>query len=260
MQAVISACVFAVLATVAVAAPGLIQGQLPQDFPTPEQQQQFYRYIRSSYPTAYYAPAPCASAGVPAYAPLPAAAPATAYQVNLAPPLHNSAAIAPHGFGYGIPQYRDADEQHEMMQFSDMDHMISEHVPMARYGYGAPVAGPYGAASAGIAHGAAVSGVGGQLLTPAAAAAPAIGVFPTGGTGGCSVPLLLSCSPTIVSGKIVQAHAQQSYGAGAGAGAHDAYRGVDEHREFHELQNPLEHPMVHEHLPHAGQEPLNVHQ
>lgn len=256
MQAVISACVFAVLTTVAVAAPALIQGQLPQDLPTPEQQQQLYRLQRSSYPTAFYATAPCASAGIPAYAPLPAVSPATAYQLNLAPAIHHSAGIGSHGFGYGIPQYRDTEERQEMMQFSDMDHTASEHVPSARYGYGAPVAGPYAAASSSIASGAVLSGAGGQLLAPAVAAAPSIGVFPSGSTGGCSIPLLLSCSPTIVSGKIVQAHGQQSYGAGAAsAGALNSYRGVDEH---HELQNPVEHP--HEHQPHSTHEPIDIHQ
>lgn len=249
MQAVISACQFAALTALATAAPALIQGQLPQDNSTPEQQQQFYREKRSSYPATFYAPAPCASAGIPAYAPLPALAPGPAYQVNLAPSLHHSAPIAPQGLGYGIPQYRDADEQHEMMQFSDMNQMMSEHVPKARYGYGAPAAG-------------ALSGVGGQLLAPAVAAAPSIGVFPSGSTGGCSVPLLLSCSPSVVPGRIVHTHGPQSYGAGAAvvSGAHDAYRGVDEHHDLHELQNPLEHPVVHEHLSHAAHEPLNIHQ
>lgn len=262
MKAVILACVFAILTTVVTAAPALIQGQLPQDSPIPEQQQQLYRDKRSSYPPAFYAPAPCASAGIPAYASLPAVAPAAAYQVNLAPALHHSAAITPNGFGYGIPQYRDADEQHEMMQVSDMDHMMSEHIPMARYGYGTPVASPYAVAPASIASGAALSGVAGQLLTPAAAAAPSIGVFPAGSTGGCSVPLLLSCSPTIVSGRIVQTHTQQPYGASAAAAtsAHNGYRGVDEHREAHELQSTLEHPVAHEQLPHAAHESLNIHQ
>lgn len=246
MQAVISACVFATLTAVGAAAPALIQGQLPQDSPTLGQQRQFYREKRSSYPAAFYAQAPCGSAGIPAYGPLPAAAPA--YQVNFAPALHHSAPIVPHGFGYGIPQYRDAEEQNEMIQFSDMGHMMSEHVPMARYGYG-----PVGPAS--IASGAALSGMGGQLLAPAVSAAPAIGVFPGGSTGGCSVPLLLSCSPSIVPGKIVHNHAQ-SYGAGA-SGAHDAYRGVDEH---HELQNSPEHPVVHEHISPSAHESLNVHQ
>lgn len=253
MKAVISACVFAVLTTVAVAAPYLIQGQLPQDLPIPEQQQPIYRQQRSSYPPAFYASAPCASAGIPAYASLPAVGPAAAYQVNLAP--GHSAAIAPHGFGYGIPQYRDADE---MMQFSDMDHTASEHVPMARYGYGAPGSGLYTAASASAASGAALSGVGGQILSPAVAAAPSYGVFPTGNTGGCSIPLLLSCAPTIVPGKLVQTHGQHSYGTGAAvAGVLNSYRGVDEH---HELQTPLEHPVDHEHQPHATHEPLDIHQ
>lgn len=261
MQAVISVCLFAVFTTMAVAAPALTQGQLPQDSPTPEQQQQLNREKRSSYPPAIYAPAPCASAGIPAYAGLPAIAPATAYQVNLAPGLHHSAAITPNSFGYGIPQYRDADE---MMQFSDMDHMMSEHVPMARYGYGAPVAGPYAVAPTSISSGAALSGIGGQLLTQASASSPAIGVFPTGNTGGCSVPLLLSCSPTVVPGRLVHGHAQQPYGASAVAatGAHDGYRGVDEHREVLEPQNSLEHPVTHEHLVehHNAHEPLNIHQ
>lgn len=257
MQAVISACVLAVLFTVATAAPTLIQGQLPQDSPTPEHQQQLHREKRSSYPTTYYAPAPCASAGISAYAPLPAVAPSAAYQLNLGPALHHSAGIASNGFGYGIPQYRDADEQHEMMQFSDMD-----HVPMARYGYGAPVASPYAVAPASIANGVALSGVGGQLLAPGAAAAPSIGVFPSGSTGGCSIPLLLSCSPSIVSGKIVKAHAQQPYGAGAAlaTSVHDGYRGVDEHHELHEQQNALEHPVAHEHQTHVAHEALNAHQ
>lgn len=163
------------------------------------------REKRSSY-GAVYSP-PCA-AQVPL---LPHLAPSYGLP-GLA--SHGSYGYNPHAgyppVGYG-PHYRADDqmsEDGEMMSFSDMD-----HVSMARsYGYGAPAAqhGGYGAGGAG----------------------PAVGVFPNAHVSGCNVPLLLSCSPSVVPGRIVS-HGGYGGGvsvvaAGAGAGA-GGYRGADEH-------------------------------
>ncbi|XP_049867247.1 uncharacterized protein LOC126367661 [Pectinophora gossypiella] len=190
---------FCVLVVVVRAAP-LTPGESPAEAMVAVPHQ-FYREKRSSY-APYYAPAPCGAA--PAY---------------IAPVHH--AAYAPH-YGYAapsLPHYRNVEDQ-EMMSFSDMDampqqmladHMMAEHVPLARYAYGAPalpVSSPHYEA-------AAIAGLGAGA---GAASGPAIGVFPNANVGGCSVPLLLSCSPSIRSGHIVKT--QQPYG--------EAYRGVDE--------------------------------
>lgn len=58
----------------------------------------------------------------------------------------------------------------------------------------------------------------------AGAAGPAIGLFPNAKVGGCAVPLLLSCSPNVVSGHLAHqpsyaAPAASSYGASSVAAA-----------------------------------------
>lgn len=218
MKVVISSLVFAAVAIAAVvAAPTLTEGQLPEAGPVGHQ---IVREKRSSYGVPYLAPAPCASASYSAIPP----------SYHAGPVQH--AAYAPHGYGYGAPQYREVDEEQEMMSFSDMDAFMSEHVPMARYGYQAPAVAHYGggvaALGAGVPAVAGLGGIAGHLVAPSASG-PVFGVFPNAKTGGCSVPLLLSCSPTVVPGRIVNGQPQY-------AQAHDAYRGVDEqmHHQLHE--------------------------
>ncbi|KAJ2952953.1 hypothetical protein O0L34_g7326 [Tuta absoluta] len=206
----------------AALAPGAYENALWNQY---QEYEQYLRDRRSSYPGAYYAPPPCAAAA-PLYHPAP---------LHIAP-IHHAPAYPPAIPAYGgYPQYRDTEEG-EMMGFSDMDQMQDmsqqfeqqqfSHMPMGRYAYGAPAPLPvlpaYGGAAASAA--AALAGIN-AAAAAAAPAGPAIGVFPNANVGGCSVPLLLSCSPSIKSGHIVKQH----YGSYGG----DSYRGVDDH-QLHE--------------------------
>ncbi|CAH2073570.1 unnamed protein product, partial [Iphiclides podalirius] len=49
----------------------------------------------------------------------------------------------------------------------------------------------------------------------------AVGLFPNANTGGCAIPLLLSCSPSVVSGTLAKSH--PSYSA-------PSYRSIDDYR------------------------------
>lgn len=125
------------------------------------------------------------------------------------------AAIAsPQHYGYQYPHYRT--EEQELMSYSD------EHFPMARYSY-AP----------------------NSYVNPATTA-PVFGVFPTGNTGGCNVPLLFSCTPNVVRGHVVPA--QPHYPAPAPA-TPDVYRGVEPHQvhDTHESHESHEAPALHDH-------------
>lgn len=197
--------------------------------------EQLLRGKRSSY-GAVYSP-PCAAAQTSYLAPgygIPSLAQHSSYG-------YNQHAAYPGVASYGGPHYRADDqfsEDGEMMSFSDMDHMA-----MARsYGYDAPAA-QYG----------------GHVYGPSVSSGPAVGVFPNAHASGCNVPLLLSCSPSIVAGKIVhqQGYGGSSYGVvpASGAGA-IGYRGVDErmnkegpaveaHHEEHDMQHHEQHMQPH---------------
>ncbi|XP_059057148.1 uncharacterized protein LOC131850802 [Achroia grisella] len=240
MKVAVIVCIFA--ASVA-GAPTLNEGaapQQPENIVLSSQQPQILREKRSQYPSYGGYSAPCgggAVAALPTVAALPAVAP-SAYQLNLGP-IHTGYGYgAPHSYGYGAPHYRSDDfgAEHETF-FPDMDHMMSEHVPMARYGgYG-----PALHASSGL------GSLSGGPLGPVAPAGPAFGVFPNANVGGCNVPLLLSCSPSIVPGRLVKSQGY-GYGGPAVVAAGNAYRGVDEaHQEFHEDHE--EEPQTHEQLP-----------
>ncbi|KAG7307532.1 hypothetical protein JYU34_007737 [Plutella xylostella] len=173
---------------IAMAVQALAAPAPPAPSATPAASPQPVREKRSSYggygaAPVSYAQAPCGSA------PIAVAAPST-YAINV--PAHGSYGYQPHhapAYGsYGAPaysshgygqHYRDGSmEEEEMMSFPDMDHMS-----MARsYGYAAP---QYGAGPG------------------------AVGLFPNANVGGCAVPLLLSCSPRVVQGRMV--HHQQPH-------------------------------------------------
>ncbi|KAM3963090.1 uncharacterized protein ACR2FA_002855 [Aphomia sociella] len=257
---VVSVYTFAAVTLMVSAAPTLNEDvitQQPGNAELNSQQPQFVREKRSQYPVygGGYS-APCGGAAVaalPAVAPIPAVAPA-GYQLNMGPVHAGYGYGAPHSYGYGAPHYRsDEFGADQDTFFPDMEHMMSDHVPMARYG-------GYGGYGPSAAHVGGMSGIAGLgQLAPAAPAGPAFGVFPNANVGGCNVPLLLSCSPSIVPGRLVKS---QGYGGGYGApvaGPVNAYRGVDESHLEHEDQH--EEPENHEHLSVANDShPTNTHQ
>lgn len=214
MEVTLSVIILAALAVIVTSAPTLTDGPAPENSLAADQEKhwEYYREKRSQYPQYV---SPCAAAAAAASSPIPAFAPA-AYQVNLSP-YHPYA--TPHN--YYAPQYRmDFEPEQEMMSFSDMDRMMSEQMQMRYAGYGAPPHMPGSYAPA-------VSPVG-----------PAYGVFPNAKTGGCSVPLLFSCAPSIVPGHVVQS---MPHGYG------DSYRGV-EPASHHETPSQESHEEAQEHL------------
>lgn len=215
MKLVFGVITCAATAMVVGSAPALSMGQVPGIVVDPRLTD-YYRDARSQYPQYV---SPCAAAAAAASAPIPAIAPAAAYQLNIAP-YHGYPQVSQH-YGYGIPQYRSAEMEsdHEIMGYSDMDRMMSEQVPMARYAYAAPAA----------AHAAYAP------VSPATSG-PVFGVFPNANTGGCNVPLLFSCTPSVVPGHVVPS--QGHYNAAA-----DSYRGVEPlaHHDSHESVEPTVH-------------------
>lgn len=206
------------MVTVVASAPTLNKGQVPGA--SVGNTAEYYRDKRSQY-GQYVSPCPYATAA--ASAPIPAIAPAS-YQVNVSP-YHG------YGYGYPVPHYRTAEmeQENEMLSFSD------DHMPMARFGFVQP---------------AAASSVHPAYVAPApVTTGPVFGVFPNANTGGCSVPLLLSCQPSIVPGRVVQT--QANYGG-------DSYRSMDAavapHHEAEELHHDQQ---IHEHLS-AANEPTHT--
>lgn len=225
MELTLSVIILATIAVVVTSAPTLPEGPKAMEQEKNRLLQDIYRDRRSQYPQYAQYGTPCAAAAA-ASSPIPAIAPA-AYQVNLSPyhPYAPAPAPAPasHSY-YGVPHYRsfEFEPEQEMLSYSDMDHMMSEHMPMARYGYAVPAP----------THPAVYA------PPPPVASGPAYGVFPNAKTGGCSVPLLFSCSPSIVPGHVVQ-NQPQGYG--------NAYRGV-EALSHHEPKENHEEPAVQDHL------------
>ncbi|XP_063359307.1 uncharacterized protein LOC134648730 [Cydia amplana] len=178
---------------------------------------------------------PCAAVGGYHHA-----IPAYHAQQSYGPVGYGHAHIGGYGGGYGGPHYRademeeNANEEPETMSFSEME--PSENAPEARY---VPLGGSYAAP-----HASSYGAIG-------AASPGAVGVFPGAHVSGCNVPLLLSCSPSIVPGRIVShgssygSHAAYGssaiVGAGAGAGA---YRSDSE--ATHDL-TPSEQPAAEPH-------------
>ncbi|KAJ8725776.1 hypothetical protein PYW08_003959 [Mythimna loreyi] len=227
MKSIVFSGVFAVIVLSVAGAPsGTFEGEQPR-YVNKQQVEEFLRERRAPYLPQYVSPCASASAVQVPVSSVPVATfSAPSYQ-------------AVPQYGYVAPHYRTVDEQDtELLGFSDMD--THGHVPMARLGgYGASGISGISSGISGISP--ALSGVGSRVLTQATSGT-ALGVFPNANVGGCSVPLLFSCSPSIVPGHVVesQGHAAPAYSAiaasGAGASA-DSYRLVDEsaQHETHDM-------------------------
>lgn len=249
MKVVILVCTFAASALLVSGAPAL-----PDVF-VPDAAYYNGPYLRAkrSYGPAYASP--CAAASLPlapvgGYGGYPVAAHASYGGGGGGVGGYGGSAHAygAPSYGYGGPHYRADDAETEILNFSDMENGMSEHHPMARFGYGAPVA----------AHASGLAGLGyGGQLAPAAASGPAFGVFPNANVGGCNVPLLLSCSPSIVPGRLVKSGYGSGYGAGAAAygsgsgaavAAPNAYRGADDqpaHEHDEHVEEMSSHSLEH---------------
>ncbi|XP_026724617.1 elastin-like [Trichoplusia ni] len=233
MKVILLAGVFAVVALSVAGAPTYKEEEVP--YANQRYLEDYLRQRRTPYGAGYVPPCAAAAASqlqVPVYAAVPQ------YGV-------------PH-YGYSGPHYRSVEHQNdEILGFSDMD-VVPEPVQMARYGgYGGAALGglPAGGSPVGI------SSYGGHGLS-SYSSGPALGVFPNARVSGCNVPLLFSCSPSIVSGHMMESHGLGGLGglAGAGgasgaplsalpAGLPGSYRIVDEpvHHEAHVQQEAAEH-------------------
>lgn len=211
----ITAYVFAVTALLVASAPTTTKEPSMNN-----EEQDILRDKRSQYGVPYISPcnAAAASAPIPSYSP---------YHVDFTPMQAEYA--VPH-YGYTGPHYRSIDPtvvDQELLGFSDMEHVMSENLPMARYGtYGVP-SHPAGSMK--------------PIVAPAHTnPTPAFGVFPSGNTGGYNVPLLFSCTPSIVQGQIVKTQPNYAYNPQV-----NSYRGVDDHLSGH--VNRQEESGSHEH-------------
>lgn len=236
MKVVISLCTLAASLLLVSGAPS---GLLGDYIPEPVYYGPMFRPRRSSYGSAYAAPCggslPILPSGGYGYG-----GGHGAYGGGLGFGAGAHGIGGGYGGGYGAPHYRADEADTEILNFSDSEQGMSEHQPMARYGgYGAGVVAAHGA---GLGYGALGSGLN-LAAGPAIASGPALGVFPNANVGGCNVPLLLSCSPSIVPGRLVKSGyghgvGAASYGGGAGVVvAAPAYRGTEEQPLHHE-----EHP------------------
>ncbi|CAH0604829.1 unnamed protein product [Chrysodeixis includens] len=227
MKAVLLAGVFAVVALSVAGAPATYK---EDEVPYVNQRylEEYLRQRRTPYGGGFVPPCAAGAGGslqVPLYAAVPQ------YGV-------------PH-YGYSGPHYRNTEQQNdEILGFSDMD-IVPEHMQMARYG-------GYGGAALGGLPSAGISGYGGHGLS-SYSSGPALGVFPNARVSGCNVPLLFSCSPSIVPGHMMDSHGLGGVGGLGGiggapltalpAGLPESYRIVDEpvHHEAHEQHEASEH-------------------
>lgn len=224
MYLAIISCVFIINSVAVNSAPATdnkssAESQLPE----------VLRVKRANYGPAYSAPS-YGHSQCGAVAPAP-------YHMNAAPhapaPSYGYAHALPAPYaGYGVPHYRSEDFGEDLDTFGEMDH--EDHLSQMR-SYG-------GYASAGSSHA-------GQINAAPAALGPAMGLFTGVSTGGCNVPLLLSCSPSVVPGRLIKtashygapAPAPQMIPHGVPAVPLPAYRGVeplkDAHAEEHHMHS-----------------------
>ncbi|XP_038215290.1 uncharacterized protein LOC119834846 [Zerene cesonia] len=213
---VVSIFVF-VFATSVAGAPTIITS-IPKHLQ--EENRQILRDKRSKYGLGYYSYG-AASSPIAAYSP---------YQMNI--PVQNY--LNPYAYGYqtlypgcGRGYYRSQayHNDQEMMSFSDKEH---EHQPASRN-----VMDTAETTSINQITPLSPSSMPsiGQLMTPTNG--PAYGMFSNVQNVGCNVPLLFSCSPSIVPLRM-RSSPQMGYGYGP-----YGYRGVEDmsyepHGSFHE--------------------------
>ncbi|CAB3255358.1 unnamed protein product [Arctia plantaginis] len=222
MELIILACAFAAYPLVISGAPTYTESEEAQLAKQYSEDYQYLREPRSKIPLQYVTP--CAAAA--------AAAAALHRPSYVSPYNYNMNRFQPSQYGYGVPHYRSVEEQMaepEMLLFSDTDQiqhdqaMMMDHNPMARFGAALP---PISPVSSGYAlNGPALTSVSG----------PAYGIFPNANVGGCDVPLLFSCSPSISSGRIIESRGHISPVTG------NSYRLAEEQRHLEQsIQEPLE--------------------
>lgn len=217
--------------------------------------QEVHRTKRSSYGNLYMSPcaAAAASAQVPAYTPAISSSASYSAAGQAASPYSYSQAyqipshqVASSYYNHGRPYYRSEEEldtDQEIMDFSDMNHAGAAHMPMARMS-------SYSYAAAPVAQVVAAGGNQGQ------AAGQIVGLFPNANAGGCSVPLLVSCSPSIVQGQIVKA---RPYGSGSPTQG-NSYRVVDDQIHHEQTEEEEKEGLPSEHTPHDSTAKGHKHQ
>lgn len=149
---------------------------------------------------------PCAAASPPApnYAP-------DNYHYNIPHQPYQASYAMPQNYAYPTPHYRSdlMEVEPEMLRFSDMDDM-PEQLPLPRYVAYAP----------GSPHV--------EIHPPIIAQTPHV--------SGCNIPLIFSCTPSVVSAKLAP---QQTYYTSP---VSNSYRGVND-------QFPLESEEIHQEAP-----------
>lgn len=162
---------------------------------------------------------------------IPSAAPAYAATA----PCVGGAPLAPVTFFALTPQAAAAPGNLHYRQNEHMEHQQARADEHARSYYDSTAA----AASASLAAASTAIAAG------AGAAGPTVGLFPNAKVGGCAVPLLLSCAPSVVSGHLAHqgsyvAPAASSYGASsatASAASVAAALAPSAYRAQHNIRN-----------------------
>ncbi|XP_039746657.1 uncharacterized protein LOC120624274 [Pararge aegeria] len=226
---VIWVCICAAILTLASSAPIAEDGEQESGYTNVDNSHMDYMRGKRLNNNVF-AITPCAAAAAAA-ANLPVPRSQEAY-ANLVPAEASYYAPSAYDYatsGYAGNMYRMEDpyrDTREMLRFSDTNFM--EQIPAARFAYrNAPAT--YMPIHSGMAS------LNDQYKP--AATGPAYGIFPNANTGTCSVPLLFSCSPSVVTGQMVkpETHVYGSTPLSPGIVSPlshpDGYRGVDDHMQ-----------------------------
>ncbi|XP_045782687.1 uncharacterized protein LOC123879155 [Maniola jurtina] len=173
-----------------------------------------------------YTITPCAAA---AAASMPVARSPEMEYANFVPPEARYYAPSAYDYansGYAGNMYR-AEDPREMLRYSDTNFL--EQMPTARFTLrSAPSAyAPLNTPNIGLVNSQ-------YNVHTGSSASAAYGVFPNANVGNCNVPLLFSCTPTVVTGQMVKPETQiygspTTYSSSAGPHSNGYSSGVDGH-------------------------------
>ncbi|CAH2086263.1 unnamed protein product [Euphydryas editha] len=216
MKIIFLEAIFVIFVTAVFSAPVTEDGQKETRTLNAENSQVDHQRERR-LDTSFYAVSPCAAASS-SNIPVASYAPDAIYQSNFGP-------LQTRYFSsdYGHPDYTRSwyrtEEPHqdnrEMLRYSDTNFV--DTTQMGNIFRSAPSS--YGSMNlAGGYNGQMANGYG-----------TAYGIFPNANVGDCNVPLLFSCSPSIVTGQIVNPDSQGYFDSAVSGKPLYGYRGVNSH-------------------------------
>ncbi|XP_034840145.1 uncharacterized protein [Maniola hyperantus] len=199
---VIWVCICVSILTVSSAAPIAEDGEQESRFTNTDSGQ--IDYLRGKrLNNNVYTITPCAAAAAAANNMPVARSPEMEY-ANFVPPEARyyvpSAYYDYANSGYAGNMYRVEDPR-EILRYSDTNFM-EQNMPTARFTYRTAPSTyvPLNTPNMGI--------INGQYNVHTGSSAPAYGIFPSGSLGDCSMPILFSCTPSVVRGQMVKPETQ----------------------------------------------------